>query len=734
MKRRLITLLVLAALALGIFSLVLLGQAAQSSVEFGRLHTVILFVDIGTAVVLLSLVISNLVRLLRDYQQNVPGARLRGRMVMAFIGLAVAPLVLVYLFAVQFLNRGIDSWFDVQVEEGLTDALQLSRSALDLAMRENLESTLNMATELDRGDDLALYPVLGALRHEAGAFEVTVFGENFRIIATSSDGPAQQIPTMLNDEVLMRLRVEKTFVNLEPQRDGNYFIRAAVALPLMQAGFETRVLQAMFSVDERIGPLADSVERSYTRYGELVFLRGPLKDSFTLTLSVVVLLSLLTAVYGAFFFARRLVAPIQHLVAGTRSVAEGDFDTRLPMASKDEIGILVDSFNEMIERLGEARAEARRSEQQVENERASLEVILARLSTGVVAFEPDLTVSIANEAAATILNANLSDHSGESIFELAAASKPFVNFVSACRTQLDSGETEWREQIVLKGDRGKRVLTCACSALPGKLGQRGGLVIVFDDITDLLRAQKDAAWREVARRLAHEIKNPLTPIQLSAERLRRKYLGEMLPMPPEVLDRATHTIVQQVEAMRDMVNAFSEYARAPEMSVDTVNLNRLIIQVADLYPRDDSQPKLTLSLDRELPQIDADAVRIRQVMHNLIRNAMEATDGKAGAEVRVSTRLVVSEKGDMVEVRVSDEGPGFQTEALDEIFEPYVTTKPKGTGLGLAIVKKLVEEHGGTIWAESDPGKGASVRFQLPVTEADAVSSLSSASAERKHG
>lgn len=734
MKRRLITLLVLAALALGIFSLVLLGQTAQSSVEFGRLQTVILFVDIGTAVLLLSLIVSNLVRLVRDYRQKVPGARLRGRMVMAFIGLTVAPLVLVYLFAVQFLNRGIDSWFDVQVEQGLSDALQLSRSALELTMREDLERTLNIAAELDRGDEIALYPVLGALRRDAGALEVTVFGENFRIIATSSDGPAQQIPTMLDDEVLLQLRLDKTFVRLEPQRDGNYLIRAAVALPLMQAGLETRVLQAMFSVGERIGPLADSVQQSYTRYGELVFLRGPLKDSFTLTLSVVVLLSLLTAVYGAFFFARRLVAPIQHLVAGTRSVAEGDFDTRLPMAAQDEIGILVDSFNEMIERLGEARAEARRSEQQVENERASLEVILARLSTGVIAFEPDLTISIANEAAATILSADLSNHSGESISELAAGSKPFVNFVSACRQQLDSGGTEWREQIVLRGDRGKRVLTCAGSALPGKLGQRGGLVVVFDDITDLLRAQKDAAWREVARRLAHEIKNPLTPIQLSAERLRRKYLEPKLPMPPEVLDRATHTIVQQVEAMRDMVNAFSEYARAPEMRLDRVNLNQLIIQVADLYPREGSQLKLTLSLDRDLPEIDADAVRIRQVMHNLIRNAMEAMDGQADAEVRVATQLIISDKGDMVEVRVSDEGPGFQAEALDEIFEPYVTTKPKGTGLGLAIVKKLVEEHGGNIWVESAPGDGACIRFQLPVTEADAISSLSSAGAERKHG
>ena len=733
-KRRLITLLALAALALGIFSLVLLGQTAQSSVEFGRLHTVILFVDIGVAVVLLTLIVSNLVRLLRDYQQNVPGARLRGRMVMAFIGLAVAPLVLVFLFAVQFLNRGIDSWFDVQVEEGLTDALRLSQSALEMAMREDLERTLDIAAEIYRDDESVLYPVLGTLRREAGAFEATVFGENFRIIATSSDGPVPPIPTMLNEEVLLQLRLENTFVGLEPQQDGNYFIRAAVALPLMQAGLETRVLQVMFLVGDRIGSLAESVQRSYTRYGELVFLRGPLKNSFTLTLSVVVLLSLLTAVYGAFFFARRLVAPIQHLVAGTRSVAEGDFDTRLPMASKDEIGILIDSFNEMIERLGEARAEARRSEQQVENERASLEVILARLSTGVVAFAPDLTISIANEAAATILGVELNNRSGKSVSELAADSKPFVNFVNACRKSLDSGETEWRDQIVLRDARGKRVLTCACSALPGKLGQRGGLVVVFDDITNLLRAQKDAAWREVARRLAHEIKNPLTPIQLSAERLRRKYLGSMQPMSPRELDRATSTIVQQVEAMRDMVNAFSEYARAPEMTVNRINLNQLIIQVADLYPRQDSQPKLTLSLDHELPDIDADAAMIRQVMHNLIRNAMEAMEGQADAEIQVATRQIVDDKEDMVEVSVSDDGPGFRIEALDDIFEPYVTTKPKGTGLGLAIVKKLIEEHGGNIWIESTPADGACVRFQLPVTEADATSSLSSVSVDREHG
>ncbi len=292
-------------------------------------------------------------------------------------------------------------------------------------------------------------------------------------------------------------------------------------------------------------------------------MRTALKYAFTLTLSLVLLISLLASVYGAFYFSRRLVVPIQLLMQGTRAVARGDFATRVPTPTRDEIGFLVHSFNDMTQRLAKASEEARSSQQQVESERRKLEVILARLSTGVVALEPDMRIRTANQAASAILGEDLERHKGESVTELAPSRPLLAQFVAVASAHLQRGDSEWREQIALRGDGARRVLMCACTELPTESGAPGGYVIVFDDITALLQAQRDAAWGEVARRLAHEIKNPLTPIQLSAERLRRKYLktesGEI-----DLLDRATHTIIQQVEAMKQMVNAFSEYARTPE--------------------------------------------------------------------------------------------------------------------------------------------------------------------------
>jgi len=298
---------------------------------------------------------------------------------------------------------------------------------------------------------------------------------------------------------------------------------------------------------------------------------------------------------------------------------------------------------------------------------------------------------------------------------MAAENPTLEQFVSVCQAHLDNNETEWREEVELRSESSRRVLMCACTALPGSIRDPGGVVLVFDDLTELLQAQRDAAWGEVARRLAHEIKNPLTPIQLSAERIRRRYLGQMGDLPTQLLDRATHTIVQQVEAMRDMVNAFSEYARAPQMNVRSVDLNKLITQVADLYPAQDHQPALVLDLDENLPDVEVDAVRIRQVLHNLIRNALEAMEGQQQAEVELSSRLTSSDGRSMVAITVADNGPGFPESDREQVFEPYVTTKSKGTGLGLAIVKKLVEEHSGEVTVESQPGRGARVVILLPV-------------------
>src|SRR5690606_22313159 len=292
---------------------------------------------------------------------------------------------------------------------------------------------------------------------------------------------------------------------------------------------------------------------------------------------------------------------------------------------RDEIGFLVNSFNDMTQRLADARQEARSSEQKVESERRKLEVILARLSTGVVALEPDMRIRTANASAGMILNLDLEAHIGESLVELAKTRPLLAQFLAVSDARLAEGKNEWREQIVLRGDVGRRVLMCACTVLPGEGGSPSGYVVVFDDITALLQAQRDAAWGEVARRLAHEIKNPLTPIQLSAERLRRRYLtGESTDL--DLLDRATHTIIQQVEAMKEMVNAFSEYARTPDVELSRFDLNELISEVTELYRSQENPVAIKLSFDANLPRIEADQGRMRQVFHNLMRNALEAME------------------------------------------------------------------------------------------------------------
>jgi nitrogen fixation/metabolism regulation signal transduction histidine kinase len=402
-------------------------------------------------------------------------------------------------------------------------------------------------------------------------------------------------------------------------------------------------------------------------------------------------------------------------MTGTRAVARGDFDTRLPIPAQDEIGFLINSFNDMTQRLARARKQASLSQQQVESERRKVEVILARLSTGVVSLETDLRIRTANRSAGAILGLDLDAHLGESLVKLSETNPLLAQFLSVSRSHLDRGDYEWREQIVLRGEVGRRVLMCACTALSGEQDDPGGYIVVFDDITALLQAQRDAAWGEVARRLAHEIKNPLTPIQLSAERLRRRYLGAHFA-DSELLDRATHTIIQQVEAMKEMVNAFSEYARTPDMDLSRFDLNDLISEVAELYLHREQPLSLTMELDPDLPNIEADEGRMRQVLHNLIRNALEAMEQQTTEVLNISTQHLLLDGAEVVEIEVCDNGPGFLDDIVDQVFDPYVTSKVKGTGLGLAIVKKLIEEHGGQITARNGERGGAEIVILLPVT------------------
>ena len=717
LKRALVSTLALFGVGLALVALFLLSRTAQNSDDFGRLHIVILSINVVGVLVLLMLLVGNLARLLRDYRTNVPGAKLKARIVGMFVGLAVLPLLVVFYFSHQFINRGIDTWFNVEVEDGLDNALKLSRAVLEIQKREHLVATQQVARRLTGTAERQLVFELAMLRRESAASEMTLFGQSGRILATSSDRPAGTLPKPLTEEVMLQMQQGRPFVSLDPLETGSYEIRTAVVLRQRGRADPTGVLQAFFPVTERLGRMTNSVETSLREYQSLVILRDPLKSTLTLTLTVVLLISLLSAIYGAFVLSRRLVAPIQNLVAGTRAVAKGDFDTRLPTPSRDEIGFLINSFNDMTQRLATARREASLNQALVEAERTNLEIILARLSTGVVALDADLKIRTANHSSGAILNVDLENRVGESLIDVAKTEPLLSQFVDIARVHLDAGETEWREQIVLRGEVGRRVLTCACTTMPTEEDSAPGYVVVFDDITALLQAQRDAAWGEVARRLAHEIKNPLTPIQLSAERVRRKYLGHMDPDEGQVLDRATHTIVQQVEAMKEMVNAFSDYARAPDIDIGRFDLAKLVHEVVDLYRAQDSNTELVVHTDPNLPMIDADVGRIRQILHNLLRNSTEALEGAERGRIDVHVLSAELDEIPIAQIVVEDNGPGFDTESTSQVFDPYVTTKPKGTGLGLAIVKKLVEEHMGTIRAENRTEGGARLSIRLPVDE-----------------
>src|SRR3984885_14675036 len=714
--------LVLLWAAIGAGALLLLAKSVQNSGEFSRLQPWILLLNIVGVIALITLLARKITQLVRDYRAHVPGSRLTARTVAIFGALVVAPLLIVYLFSLQFLNRGIDSWFHVEVKQGLNDALVLSRAALDLRMREYSHHTENLAHSLlsTPAEDVAqrVYDE----RRATGALEMAVFGAHERVITASFENPLESLPTRPPPDLLRQVQVRRSYVSLEPQAGGEYLIRTAAPFSDSAGRPDQRYLVAIYDVPTQLAALSEAVQHAYSQYGELAALREPLKNGFTLTLTLVLLLAMLGALYGAIFSAQRLVRPVQDLIEGTRAVGKGDFATRLPLPSRDEMGFLVHSFNDMTKRLRRAREEAIRSRQVVERERERLAIILARLSTGVVVVDRELTVSIANQAAGALLGTDLSAATGQALPELAAGNERLGQFVAGVGGGLAAGRQEWREQLDLDGASGRRTLMCACTPLPGE-DSALGYVIVFDDITALLQAQRDAAWGEVARRLAHEIKNPLTPIQLSAERMRRKLIANMGREDAELLERSTDTIVQQVETMKQMVNAFSEYARAPDITVTGFSLNDLIAEVVELYRSPDSRVQIRLDLDPQLGIIEADRGRVRQILNNLLVNALEALEGYDSRDkkaiVDISTRLLQGQSPEWAHgvVTVCDNGPGFPRELIGRVFDPYVTSKPRGTGLGLAIVKKIVEEHGGRIDAENRPEGGARVRVTLPLRD-----------------
>ncbi|MSQ71917.1 MAG: HAMP domain-containing protein [Betaproteobacteria bacterium] len=694
--------------ALGASLLVLLALASANTALFARHYPLLLGLNGALATALAAMVIYQLVALARQRRQKVFGSLLTFRVLVMFALVTVGPGALVYTVSVQFLAKSIDSWFDLRVDQALEGGLTLGRAALDALLADVQVKAGLMAADLAEMSPAQQIALIGTMREQVGADEALLLDGSARVVAGSARDPTKlraRVPAAL---LLRQARESRRYAATESHPDSaEKGLLMRVIVPLPAARITARFLQLTHAVPQQLTDAGENVQNAYHAYKELSMSRQGLKEIYILTLTLALLLALFAAIALALLLSRRLSQPLAVLAEGTQAVARGDFSRRAPVTSRDELGILTQSFNSMTEQLDEARSVAERNRAQLETAKSYLESILANLSAGVLVFDRALALRVTNPGAATILREDLSALSGLTLDEWPR----MHDLARTIREEFrEYAEKPWQHQIQVVHGRAERVILLRGSALPEVSG--GGYVVVFDDITELISAQRATAWGEVARRLAHEIKNPLTPIQLSAERLQVKLAGRLFGQDAAALNRATETIVAQVTAMKNMVDDFRDYARTPPPVLEPLDINKLLSEVLALY--ESAGAHVVAKLGEALPWVLADRTQLRQVIHNLLQNAQDAMAGNTEPRIEVATR----QAGTQVVLRISDNGCGFPEAIVERAFEPYITTKPKGTGLGLAIVKRIIDEHHGTIAIENDPTKGAAVNIALPLARA----------------
>ena len=699
---------------LGLVLLYLLSLASANTAITGNYYKVLLYLNIALATVLVFFITLQFKTLYKNIKNHVVGSRLNLRMVSAFAMMAIIPGVIVYSVSVNFLSSSIESWFNVKVESALDGGLSLGQRALDALLSDMELKADSMSTSLSLQPKRFQYRLLNDLREKAGIQDATLLSLSGRIMAVSSGDSSSFLPELPSAAQLRQARYQ-LYGKIEPIPKKGLYLRILAPVNSQELTGETMILQLLHPVPKSLSNTAEAVQDVYRDYQELSYSRNSLKDVFKLTLTLVLMLAMLSSLAIAFVLSRRLSQPLTVLAEGTRAIADGNYSKMLPEHGKDELGVLVKSFNSMTRQLEDAKEATERNRARVEAARGYLETILAHLSSGVLAINHNGELRTFNLAAINILGVDLDPYENKSFLKVAVDHHFLAEFVKVVQTHfeltLNEEETqaELTRQLEVMGPQGKQLLSVRATRLPKNANQ--GFVVVFDDVTTMAEAQRDAAWSEVARRLAHEIKNPLTPIQLSAERMQHKLSGRLSKEDASLLKRATDTIVNQVGAMKTMVNEFSEYARAPSASLTKINVNKLITDVSGLY--ENSQAAIIYKLAPEMPDLLGDATMLRQVLHNLMQNAQDSLLEEGG----VAPEILVETKWDEVAVSVivSDNGEGFPEHVLAHAYEPYVTTKAHGTGLGLAIVKKMVEEHHGQIEIANNDSGGACITIQLPL-------------------
>jgi len=740
----------------------LLVWSTGNASRYAQQYDMLLLLNGVLAIALMSWVAMLTIRLLRQIRRRQFGARMTARFTLYFTLIGILPGVLIYVLSVQFMSRSIESWFNVRVDTALEAGLNLGRAALDAQLTELSGRARNMALRLNTASDAETSLLITSLRAANEIDEAMVFTGNSRLVAFSSSNFSQLLPDLPPSSVMNQLRVAQGYAAAEadatpgdgPTSDG---LHLRVIIPLgpaasdrlgnpMSLGGDSRWLQVIQAVPERIARNASQVQQGFRDYQELALSRLGLRKLYGITLTLALILAVFAAVVVALAVSRRLVRPLLTLASGTQAVGVGDYRPLPEPPARDEVGQLTRSFNAMTRQLEEARQMVDRHRRQLEQSNLYLESVLSNLSSGVLVFDRAFRLTLFNQGAQTILHVDLRTIQGRPL-ETADGALPIAGLIRQAFSAHDAVESTrpyWQQQFEVElqdapdNERKKHVVTLLARGTRLLMdGHEDGYLVVFDDISEVISANRTVAWGEVARRLAHEIKNPLTPIQLSAERLAMKLADRLAPDDAAMLQRSTQTIVNQVASLKRMVDDFREYARTPPAQMQDIDLNALLTEVLTLYGWDPAEPappqsapgaaRFDAQLAAGLPPIQGDPAQLRQVIHNLLANARDAACQHAApgtAEIRVQTRLILpdDETGHArVRLTVSDNGPGFAPEVLHRVFEPYVTTKTTGTGLGLAIVKKIVEEHAAQVDISNRTEGGARVSILFSRLAAEPV-------------
>jgi two-component system, NtrC family, nitrogen regulation sensor histidine kinase NtrY len=672
---------------------------------------------------LLVLLFRNLVKLYFERRQRVVGSRFKTKLVLAFLSLALAPAILIFIVASNFINTSIEGWFKPQVERPLDQALSVAQNYYRNLEITALRQALNLSRAIARGDfaEAETAPALAAFLADRldllGLTAVTVFDARGNERASAIDPLLGDLPARDVSPAHVRQGLGGHEVTTVREVEAGDLVQAVV--PIWSPAPERQVLGAVavtIHVSQRLEAKVRAISQSFAEYKQLKLLKNPVKGIYILLFLLLTLIIVFSFSWFGLYVARRITGPIEQLVAATHEVAAGNLNYRVEASADDEVGLLVESFNGMTRDLAQSKTRLEEAYQNLQAKHAELEgrrryteTVLEAVATGVVSFDREGRLTTMNRAATGMLGLSEPATVGRPLSEVLVA-RDFQDMVTLVKRGLRRNQTGTIERELRLGRNGTAAtLLASATALPGPDGEYAGVVFVLEDLTELLRAQRQAAWREVAQRIAHEIKNPLTPIQLSAQRLQRR-LADRSPADRRLLEECTGTIIQEVDGLKHLVNEFSRFARMPAVRPKPTDLRPLVESVLAFYREPPAGVSVTMQVDPEFPLLEVDPDQIKRALLNLVDNAVEALGG--AGEVRVDLMWVPD--GGHARIIVSDTGTGIAAEDKDKLFVPYFSTKANGMGLGLSIVQQIVSEHGGRIMVDDNRPRGSRFIVELP--------------------